>query len=92
MLKGAKKAVYIDAEGEQEDEAEEAADRFAADFLIPPNRAAELRGLRSHKAIEAFAHSLGISPGIVVGQLHKRGLARYEFFQKLRAPIEWGDE
>ena len=92
VLYGAKKAVYIDAEGEQEDEAEEAADRFAADFLIPPNRAAELRGLRSHKAIEAFAHSLGISPGIVVGQLHKRGLARYEFFQKLRAPIEWGDE
>jgi len=92
LLRGAKKTVYIDGADEEEDKAEVAANRFAEDFLIPPNRAAQLLGLKSHKAIEGFARSIGISPGIVVGQLHKKKLARYEFFQKLRAPIEWGAE
>lgn len=89
ILKGSKKAVYIDAKGNKEDKAEREANAFASNFLIPPGRADELRGLKSKAAIIGYAHSLGIAPGIVVGQLHNRGFAHYKNFQGLKRKLQW---
>ena len=57
--------------------AERLADKAAADFLVPEDRLtdfiARVRPLYSKKKIRGFAASLGVHPGIVVGQLQHRG-------------------
>ncbi len=57
--------------------AEQRADRDAANFLVPEDQLADfiarVRPLYSKKKIREFAASLGVHPGIVVGQLQHRG-------------------
>ena len=57
--------------------AELRADRDAANFLVPEDQLADfiarVRPLYSKKKIRGFAASLGVHPGIVVGQLQHRG-------------------
>ena len=48
---------------------EDEANRFAADFLIPADRATQLATLTTDAAVVAFAEEIGIAPGIVVGRL-----------------------
>ncbi len=52
---------------------EEEADRFAREFLIPPEDAAKLGTLKTKEQVICFAEQLGIAPGIVVGRLHHDG-------------------
>lgn len=59
-----------DAESQQR---ENEADRFAARTLIPRTHEHRVRSL-DLADIEAFANSLGISPGIVVGRMQHEGL------------------
>ncbi len=54
-----------------DDPKESAADRFAADLLIPPQNASRLAGLTSKAAVRDFAEEIGIAPGIVVGRLQR---------------------
>lgn len=62
-----------DWQGSQED----AANEFAEKVLIPSEFRAELETVRpTVTAVVRFAVRAGISPGIVVGQLQHRGLAR----------------
>ncbi|MCD6283046.1 HigA family addiction module antidote protein [bacterium] len=76
--------------GPDEDEAH----RFAADTLIPQ---AEWRsftaGLRkpyiSERAVRAFARSLGIAPGIVVGRLQHEGLLAHSKLNALKRKLKW---
>ena len=50
--------------------AEDEANRFAKDVLIPPDRRRELAHLVTAADVESFAAEIGIAPGIVVGRLH----------------------
>ncbi len=52
---------------------EDDADRFAADFLIPPSESGKLPGIRNKASAVEFAEYLGIAPGIVVGRLQHDG-------------------
>jgi len=67
------------------------ADRFALDHLVPPaqldNFIARIRPMYSSRRIEAFAKTMGVHPGIVVGQLQHRGEIAYSMLQKLLVPI-----
>ena len=67
------------------------ADRFAADRLIPPREYANFVGRHVFypDAIEAFASSLGIDPGIVVGRLQYDGHLKNEWRNDLRTRYEW---
>jgi HTH-type transcriptional regulator/antitoxin HigA len=60
---------------------EQAADRFAAQFLIPERELesfiARVRPLYSKQRILGFAARLKIHPGIVIGQLQRRGEIKY---------------
>jgi Zn-dependent peptidase ImmA (M78 family) len=88
ILFGGKKEAFIDlnhATGEGEAEA----DRFAATHLIPPHRASELVGLKSTQAIQNFANSIGIAPGIVVGRLQHEKIIRYDQFNGLKMRYQW---
>lgn len=68
-------ASFVDGEDTPRDEREAEADRFAAEAIVPPARERELLalGLR-HRDVTRFAVSIGVSPGLVVGQLQHRGL------------------
>ena len=63
--------VFIDHEKPRLGDLEDEANRFAADFLIPPDeyRCFTAIGKYSKKAILEFSESINISPGIVVGRL-----------------------
>ena len=81
--------IYIDSPADPNgDPDERRANEFARDTLIPPAAFAEftIRTRYSKEAIVAFAKTIGISPGIVVGRLqhenllprtHCNGLKRY---------------
>jgi addiction module HigA family antidote len=58
-----------DSEGHAEDQANE----FAANLLIPPEYVERLPRLRSLAEVERLSDELGIAPGIIVGRLHHDG-------------------
>lgn len=63
-------ATFIDGEAAQDSKYEREANAFAASTLIPPREQERLLNLRPRmREIVRFAVSIGISPGIVVGQL-----------------------
>lgn len=78
-------------------EAEERADREAAAFLVPQPELedfiARVRPLYSKAKIKAFAESIGVHPGIVVGQLQHRGEIPFahsrDMLEKIR-DVVWG--
>lgn len=81
ILKHPKRAVFLDdasAGATTQSKEEKEADQFAADTLIAPADKKRL-GLVAHNAaaIQAFAQSIDIHPGIVVGHLQHLGLVPY---------------
>lgn len=73
VLLHSKKETFID-DGSESDDVEDAANRFAANTLIPPRDQQHLAALTTTTEVEAFATRIGVSEGIVVGQLQHRGL------------------
>jgi HTH-type transcriptional regulator/antitoxin HigA len=66
------------------------ANEFAVENLVPQQRLedfiARVRPLYSARRIEAFAHTIGVHPAIVVGQLQYRGEIAYSSFRQTMAP------
>lgn len=70
----------------EEDEANE----FASAILIPPQHHPELLRLRQNKFdLVRFARRMGVSPGIVVGQLQHYGKLRHNHFHGLKRHYKW---
>jgi len=88
ILNDSKKETYIDV-GYEDDPREARANEFAANLLIPPEQAAELPRLKSYRAVLAFARSIRIAPGIVVGRLQREGILPYAHLNKLKVRLEW---
>lgn len=80
-----------DPEDGNADEAEQAADRFARDSLIPPADYADFvaAGSFSSEAVRDFAKQQGIAPGIVVGRLQREHLLDPSHLNDLKKPIRW---
>jgi plasmid maintenance system antidote protein VapI len=91
VLLHGKKLVFVEDCDQDKDEMELEADKFARDILIPPSKAAGLVGLRSHVDIRAFAHSIGVAPGIVVGRLQRDGMPHH-FCNDLKVTLEFPPE
>jgi HTH-type transcriptional regulator/antitoxin HigA len=71
---------------------EDAADRFAADTLVPPDKHAQLSSLTPITAekIITCARTMGIHPGILVGRLQHDGLiSQVTPLNRLRARLKW---
>jgi HTH-type transcriptional regulator/antitoxin HigA len=78
----------IEGAGAMKEENE--ANAFAARLLIPEPFRAELPHLRySAKDIIRFARRIGISPGIVVGQLQHRGRVKRSHLNRLKRRFQW---
>jgi len=71
ILYHGKREVFIEEKGKQESKAEQEADRFAQDFLIPSGeyKAFLSDGSFDSAAISRLAKKIGIAPGIIVGRL-----------------------
>jgi len=48
-----------------------------------------LRTLSDARSIIAFARRIGVSRGIVVGQMQHRGLLRQDYFNNLKVHYRW---
>lgn len=79
-------------EADREVSAESEADRFAQDSLIPRGISA-LDSVRSNgptmRQVVSFAAAEGVSPGVVVGQLHHAGILRYDQLRRLIRGYKW---
>ena len=88
LLKHGRKEVFVEYDQRSGDDAEREADTFAAEVLIPPRDYASFRrstGARpSAQEVLAFARSLGIAPGIVVGRLHYDQVVPHNHLNNLR--------
>lgn len=77
-------------EGYEDEKLEQEANEFAENVLIPKESISELLKLgQNHKDIMRFARKIGISRGIIVGQLQKRGLISFQKFNDLKYRFNW---
>lgn len=93
ILKHQKRAVFLESQGNQSVEEAEA-DQFAADTLIPPAKYRQFvsQGVFDARAVQAFAESVGICPGVVVGRLQKDKCIGWDCLNKLKVKLEWRSE
>jgi addiction module HigA family antidote len=93
VLDREKKRTFVNGINDDPD-AEAAADRFAADLLIPPDKWAAFvaSGPWSPARVREFAQRVGIHPGIVVGRLQHEGLVGYASLNDLRRKFVWSDD
>jgi HTH-type transcriptional regulator / antitoxin HigA len=74
--------------GQEEDEA----NRFAANILVPSEFKDRLMTLRIDRhEIRTLAKTVGVSPGIVLGQLQHMGRARRDQLNMLKVYFKWND-
>ena len=96
ILLHSRKAVFLDGKGygNADPAQEEEANDWAANFLVPKGDLARfISGFGgSPEEVKRFAASQGIAPGIVVGQLQKRGIIAYSQMNRLKDNYQWADE
>jgi Zn-dependent peptidase ImmA (M78 family) len=69
---------------------EQQANDFATDLLIPKKYSVEFAELRADsRQVLRFARKVGVSPGIVVGQMQHRGQIRRDYLNGLKRHFEW---
>ncbi|WP_129664543.1 ImmA/IrrE family metallo-endopeptidase [Phytoactinopolyspora endophytica] len=73
------------------DHAEDEANQFAADTLIPPEHAERMPRGRNIQAVRAFAEEIGVAPGIVLGRIH-RETGDYAWGHQLKRRFEFQAE
>jgi plasmid maintenance system antidote protein VapI len=81
---------FVDEDGTgEEDPCEREANEFAAQMIVPELRLSELESLPADEdMIRRFAISLGVAPGLILGQLEHRGLPHGRF-RNLRRTWSW---
>lgn len=90
LLLHKKDDTFIDGAAATETDREKEANFFAAGFLVPPTRREELLNLSPRmKEVVRFAVSLGIAPGIVVGQLQHEGVIGRNQLNGLKRRYTW---
>lgn len=84
------RSTFIDAEATSLGEKEIEANTFAASVLVPCDRYDELINLRPRtEDVVRFAVSVGVSPGIIVGQLQHLGVIGRHQLNFLKRRYEW---
>jgi Zn-dependent peptidase ImmA (M78 family) len=87
------KCIFLEGDETLSTSEEDEANAFAANILIPPEHEEELLSLRVNGiAVMRFARRIGISPGIVVGQLQHRGIIARNQLTKLKRRYAWRND
>lgn len=88
-----KDSVFVEGGNNNENIRETEANTFSQNFLIPPNVSPELPALKDNmRGVLKLSKRLGISPGIIVGQLQHRGIIKQNHMQKLKVRYRWTEE
>jgi HTH-type transcriptional regulator / antitoxin HigA len=81
---------FVDEEGTEASEAEIEANEFASDVLVPSNRKEEMLHLAADATeVMSFARSIGIAPGVVVGQLQHHGKLTFNQLNGLKRRFDF---
>ena len=91
ILLHGKRDVFLE-DNDVETEKEKQADKFSANFLIPPEEFAQFNPKAKHYSrldVLDFAYEIGISPGIVVGRLQRERLIGFSHLNDLKSPLAW---
>lgn len=93
MLHG-KKELFIEQKNGLDDEKEQEANKFAQHELIPAKAmtAFVVEGNFTKQAIKQFAKTIGIAPGIVLGQLQHLGHVGFTQYHELKQSYKWAHE
>jgi HTH-type transcriptional regulator / antitoxin HigA len=79
-------------ENETENQFEVEANEFAESILIPDHFVSRFQTMPLEKReILRFASDIGISPGIVVGQLQHQGRVEYKYFNGFKRRYDWSE-
>jgi HTH-type transcriptional regulator / antitoxin HigA len=91
LLHGKKEVFIDDHQSREQDRKEQEANRFAADFLIPPPMWDKLlaSGRPTLGQIQSFADLLDIAPEIVVGRLQHEGILSFKTGNRLKKRLHW---
>lgn len=94
ILLHGKKALFIEGSNGIDQEKEQEANQFAEQELIPKRAFAEFakRAIFSKASIIAFARSIDLAPGVVVGQLQHKGLIPISHCNDLKVRYKWAHE
>lgn len=83
---------FVDEDGTPEDVSEQEANEFARSCIIPPSRMEEFNELSPRaRAVTRFSVSIGIAPGLTVGQMQRRGVIKYSNLNSLKRYWSWAD-
>jgi len=93
ILRHPKRAVYVEF-GQDADEHEEEANRFARDILIPPADWRRIAAVppRSAAQVRAWAKKLGIAPGVLVGRLQHERLLPWTHLNGLKVKLRFKED
>ncbi len=93
ILLHGKKELFLENANGLHDDKENEANTFSENELIPKKEFKEfiVQGDFTENTIRDFAGSLGIAPGIVVGQLQHRQLLKVYAFNELKQRFKWGE-
>lgn len=90
LLLHGKDRLFLEGASTVSSEQEHEANRFAADLLIPPEIRSELTTLEADgRAVLRFARQIGVSPGIVVGQMQHFGIIKRSQLNSLKRRFHW---
>jgi plasmid maintenance system antidote protein VapI len=81
---------FVEVEGAPVTDNETEANKFAAKILVPDEFRPEFLSLsRSHESVIKFSRKIGITPGIVVGQLQHLGRIPRDHLNGLKRRYRW---
>ncbi len=87
------RCIFLEGDDTLSTEEEDEANAFAANVLIPPELQAEMLRLPLNgRAVMRFVRKVGISPGIVVGQLQHYGCFRRNQLNNLKRRYTWVED
>lgn len=90
VLHGAK--TFVDADMEDLNESEREANEFASRTIIPEKRSSEFERLEAEKdSVVRFSVSVGVSPGLTVGQMQHRQMIEPHQMNYLKRHWRWAD-
>jgi len=91
VLKHAKRGNFLDYLAFEDGKEEDEANRFAADFLIPPDAFERFKssGKVTKQSVISFAAEIGIDPGIVVGRLQHDKTLKFNQMNDLKSTLKW---
>jgi Zn-dependent peptidase ImmA (M78 family) len=92
ILHGAKTFVDSDMGKNDVNESEREANEFASDLIVPTARKEEFKHLAAEKyEVTRFSVSVGVSPGLTVGQMQHRDMIKPDQLNYLKRRWQWDE-